>query len=221
MGSFSQLLFSHRKKQLLHQRILSLCFIQRREQHFIGPIYVYPPIEIFHFRIPEPEEYQLMDEDVDYGYGDDMSEPDEFSWSETKACASMEDDDHEHESQELDGILEPDECELMGEDDYGDISLSDEYSGSEINPQYDQFEHESSRVDSICDSCDAHESENGHERVHKVVAILHIGMIRALPIIKMMTMSKKAMNLKLHSALQVQSCGLHQDMLSILTASCA
>ncbi|CAB4299937.1 unnamed protein product [Prunus armeniaca] len=179
-----------------------------------------------------------MDEDVDYGYGDDMSEPDEFSWSETKACASMEgkspslgcefeydssdvDDDHEHESQELDGILEPDECELMGEDDYGDISLSDEYSGSEINPQYDQFEHESSRVDSICDSCDAHESENGHERVHKVVAILHIGMIRALPIIKMMMMSKKAMNLKLHSALQVQSRGLHQDMLSILTASCA
>ncbi|BFG21576.1 hypothetical protein CerSpe_078500 [Prunus speciosa] len=33
-----------------------------------------------------------------------------------------------------------------------------------MNPQYDQFEHESSRVDSICDSCDAHESEHGHER---------------------------------------------------------
>ncbi|PQM41139.1 hypothetical protein Pyn_37094 [Prunus yedoensis var. nudiflora] len=88
------------------------------------------PRVIFHFRIPEPQEYQLMDEDIDYGYGDDISEPDEFSCSETKACASME---------------EPDECELMGEDDYCDISVSDEYSVSEINPQYDQFEHESSK----------------------------------------------------------------------------
>ncbi|KAI5344994.1 hypothetical protein L3X38_012871 [Prunus dulcis] len=45
------------------------------------------PHEIFHFGMAEPEEHQLMDEDVDYGYG---AEANEFSCTETKACASTE-----------------------------------------------------------------------------------------------------------------------------------
>ncbi|KAI5344996.1 hypothetical protein L3X38_012873 [Prunus dulcis] len=109
--------------------------------------------------------YPYSTHESEDGYETYSPKSDNFNPSlDDSSSTHHQEDDHEHEIQELDGILELDEFELMVEDDYGDISVSDEYSGSEINPQYDQFEHESSRVDSICDSCDAHESEQGHER---------------------------------------------------------